>query len=61
MKKMTRRINTQTWISAQGCKSVVIETNVKTHGEVKTVFRFDGEKKSYNPQLFKQLVSMSKT
>ena len=45
MKNMPRRINAQTWISAQGCKSVVIETNVKTHGDVKTVLRFDGEKK----------------
>ena len=44
-----------------GLKSVVIETNVKTHGEVRTVFWFDGEKKTYNPQLFKQLVSMCKT
>ena len=61
MKNMPRRINAQTWISTQGCKSVVIETNVKTHGEVRTVFWFDGEKKTYNPQLFKQLVSMCKT
>ena len=44
MKNMPRRINAQTWISAQGCKRVVIDSNVKSvFTEVKTAFWLTGE------------------
>ena len=44
-KNIPKRINAQTQISAQGCKTVITETNVKSVlAEVRTALLFNGEK-----------------